>query len=135
MDFAKTIPSYFLWKILHYWNHAWGVPQGLNLGPLLLLIYVNDMFAVVKHKLLLYADECNICIIEFGFPISGEKKQTFIYRITAEVTHFCWRINPTFKIKKNVEMQTGKVTYVPTDPVDPYADIPSTITGRTKVFV
>ena len=43
-------------------NISCGVPQGSVLGPLLFLIYVNDMSAVVKHKLLLYADDAAILV-------------------------------------------------------------------------
>ena len=39
-----------------------GVPQGFILGPLLFLIYFNDMSAVVKNKLLLYADDSGILV-------------------------------------------------------------------------
>ena len=39
-----------------------GVPQGSTLGPLLFLIYVNDMSAVIKNKLLLYADDSGILV-------------------------------------------------------------------------
>ena len=39
-----------------------GIPQGLMLGSLLYLVYVNDMSAVVKNKLLLYVDDSGILV-------------------------------------------------------------------------
>ena len=43
-------------------NVLCGVPQGSILSPLLFLVYVNDMKAVVKCKLLLYADDSALLV-------------------------------------------------------------------------
>ena len=54
-------------------NITCGVPQGSILGPLLFLIYVNDMPQAVKSNLFLYADDS--CLVFQGKNIIEIEKQ------------------------------------------------------------
>lgn len=54
VDVSGTLSSYA--------HISCGVPQGSILGPLLFLIYVNDMSGAIDEKLLLYADDSAILV-------------------------------------------------------------------------
>ena len=54
-------------------NITCGVPQGSILGPLLFLIYVNDMPQAVKSNLFLYADDS--CLVFQGKDVIEIEKQ------------------------------------------------------------
>jgi len=49
-------------------NVECGVPQGSILGPLLFLVYINDMEAVVNCKLMLYADDSALLVSGKSIP-------------------------------------------------------------------
>ena len=53
-----------------------GVPQGFILGPLLFLIYVNDMSQAVKSNLFLYADDS--CLVFQGKDVIEIEEQRFL---------------------------------------------------------
>ena len=55
-----------------------GVPQGSILGPLLFLIYINDIYTAVRCKLLLYADDSALLV-------SGKDTQLIQESISAEL--------------------------------------------------
>ena len=41
---------------------SFGVPQGSTLGPLLFLIYLNDVFQDIDYETILYADDATVVI-------------------------------------------------------------------------
>ena len=48
-----------------------GVPQGSILGPLLFLIYVNDLPNGLKSKFKLFADDTSLFSVAYGLKISA----------------------------------------------------------------
>ena len=56
-------------KLTEFGKISCGVPQGSILGPLLFLIYVNDMPQVVKSNLLLYAGDTCLMYQDKGIAI------------------------------------------------------------------
>lgn len=58
-----------------------GVPQGSVLGPLLFLIYVNDISAGISSSIRLFADDCVVCrkIFDHNDVLELQKDLSLIY--------------------------------------------------------
>ena len=73
-------------------NITCGVPQGSILGPLLFLLYVNDMPQTVKSNLFLYADDS--CLVFQGKDVIEIEKQ-----LNEDFTNICeWFVDNRLSI-------------------------------------
>ena len=69
-----------------------GVPQGSILGPLLFLLYVNDMPQAVSSDLLLYADDS-------GLAYGGKGLNTIEYQLNKDFNNLCdWFVDNKLSI-------------------------------------
>ena len=64
-------------NILVLWKVTVGVPQGSILGPLLFLLYVNDMKQAVDCDLFLYADDS--CLVYQYKDVKAIERNLFKY--------------------------------------------------------
>ena len=79
-----------------------GVPQGSILGPLLFLIYINDLSNDIKCKCKLFADDTSLCYVVHSIDINHDLKEISEW-------NFLWKMkfNP-YSIKQAQEIIFNK---------------------------
>ena len=99
--------------IIHGSNSRWGkipagVSQGTHLGPLLFLIYINDIRENIKSNIKLFADDSSLYVIIDGDTVNATKQlNDDLTQISAWADNWLVRFNAskskalTISLKKN----------------------------------
>ena len=90
-----------------------GVPQGSRLGPLLFLIYINDIIEDIESEIFIFADDTTIAASGKTPELTSNKLNRDLIKIKQWSDK--WKV--TFNAKKSKEMIFSKHTYLNTAPL------------------